>query len=213
MIITPEILIAGGIYLAYEGVVWGISRWKRWRFEKKTAEFRVKPELTDYDCALIERCREVMKSHFPQGIESRLIGMSPAERAGLFQNLVLELNSIYGLNITNIAFLNADEIGYGTCGYYLRETNSIRFNLDFLSLDDSEILHEMVNTIFHEMRHALQYKAVTDSNCNYGTEEQRYLWALNFLNYIPAYVDFAYYQQQILEADARQIAELSIKDF
>lgn len=212
MIITTELLIIGG-YLAYEGVVWGVGRWKRWRLGKKTEEFRVKPELTDDDYTLIEKCREVMKSNFPQGIETRLKGMSPTERADLFQKLVLELNGVYGINITNIAFLHVDEIGYGVYGYYIRETNSIRFNFDLLSSDEPMILREMVDTIFHEMRHALQYKAVTDSNCNYGTEEQRYLWALNFLNYIPGYVDFAYYQQQILEADARQIAELSIKDF
>lgn len=212
MIITTELLLLGG-YLTYKGVVWGINRWERWQLGKKTAEFRVKPELTDDDYALIEKCREVMKSNFPHGIEARLRGMSPTERADLFQKLVLELNSVYGVNITNIAFLHVDEIGYGTYGYYIRETNSIRFNFDLLSSDEPLILREMVDTIFHEMRHALQYKAVSDSTCNYGTEEQRYLWALNFLNYIPGYVDFAYYQQQILEADARQIAELSIKDF
>ncbi|MDE5876087.1 MAG: hypothetical protein K2H47_01050 [Muribaculaceae bacterium] len=212
MIITTELLVIGG-YLAYEGVVWGVGQWKHWKLGKKTKEFRVKPELTEDDHILIEKCREIMKSNFPLGIEDRLKVMTPTERADLFQKLILELNSVYGVNITNIAFLHTDEIGSGTYGYYLRETHSIRFNFDLLSLDDPAILREMVDTIFHEMRHALQYKAVSDSSCNYGTDEQRYLWALNFLNYIPGYVDFAYYQQQILEADARQIAELSMKGF
>lgn len=213
MVIIDDILVAGGIYLAFEGVRWGLNKWERWRVGRKSKEFRVKPELTDEDKALIDKCREVMRENFPQGIEARVKTMSPEERTALFQKLVKELNSVYGVNISNVGFLHNSEIGSGTYGYYDRETNSIRFNADLLSSNETEVLREMVDTIFHEMRHALQYRAVSDSSCNYGTEEQRRLWALNFVNYISAYVDFAYYQEQIVEADARLIAEESIKGF
>ena len=211
--VVDDIVLFGGLYLAYEGVLWGIGQLARWRKGKKTEDIRVTPELTEQDKELIEKCREVMKENFPEGIEARLKGLDSPDRNAIFQKLVMELNVVYGVNITNIAFLSAEEIGMGTYGYYERNGNSIRFNCDLIMSDDREVLHAMIDTIFHEMRHALQYRAVTDSSCNYGTEEQRRLWALNFANYIPAHVDFAFYQEQVVEADARQIAELVMNGF
>lgn len=213
-VIIDDIIVYAGIFLAVEGVAWGIDKWNHWRLGKKTKEFRVAPVLSDDDKALIEKCREVMKENFPEGIETKMKGMTVEEKMALFQKLVMDLNPVFGVNITNIAFLSVDEIGNGTLGYYDRDANSIRFNLDLLKIEDNpEIMRAMVDTIIHELRHALQHRAVTDTSFNYGTEDQRYLWTINFLSYIPAHVDFAYYQEQIVEADARLIAELSIKDF
>lgn len=212
-VIIDDIIIGMGVYLTYEGVVWGIDKFRHWRRGKKHKDILVHIDLTEEDKQLIDKCREVMGQNFPEGIVNRMKGMSPTERAQLFRDLVKELNSVYSVDISDIAFLTNNEIGPGVYGYFDNSNNSIRFNADLLNTDDPNILHEMVDTIFHEMRHALQFRAVTDSSCTYGSEEQRQKWALNFVNYIPARVDFAYYQQQVIEDDARQFAAEAIKGF
>lgn len=212
-VIIDDILYGLGGLLIYEGVVWGIGQYERWRLGRKTKEFRVKLDLTEEDKQLIDKCREVMGEYFPEGIEKRMINMSPSERMQLVKDLVNKLSGIYGVEIFDVAFLTIREIGPGCMGYYDFNYKNIRFNLDLLSCDDPNILRAMIDTIFHEMRHALQYRAVTDSSCTYGTEEQRRLWALNFVNYISSQVDFAYYQEQIIENDASVIAEEVIKGF
>lgn len=212
-VVIDDVLIAIGGYLVYEGVVWGIDKYRHWRLGRKTKSIRVKTDLTEEDCELVNKCREVMGRNFPDGIEARLKGMSLSDREQLFRYLVDELKHIYGVEIWDVAFLPGTEIGCGTYGYYNNSNNCIRFNLDLLNADNIEIMREMVDTIFHEMRHAQQFRAVTDSSFNYGSEEQRKLWAMNFVNYIPANVDFAYYQEQIIEFDARQIAAEITKGF
>lgn len=212
-VIIDDIIIGMGVYLAYEGVVWGIDKFRHWRRGKKYIDILVHIDLTEEDKQLVQKCREIMGQNFPDGIVNRMKGMSPTERAQLFRDLVKELNSVYGVEISDIAFLTNNEIGSGVYGYFDNSNNSIRFNADLLNTDDPNILHEMVDTIFHEMRHALQFRAVTDSSCNFGSEEQRQKWALNFVNYISARVDFAFYQQQVIEDDARQFAAEVIKGF
>lgn len=212
-VIIDDILIGLGVYLTYEGVVWGIDKFRHWHLGKKHRDVLVHIDLTEEDKELIDKCRDVMGQNFPDGIVNRIKDMSPTERSQLFKDLVMELNSVYGIEVSDIAFLTNNEIGPGVYGYFDNSNNSIRFNADLLNTNDPDILHEMVDTIFHEMRHALQFRAVTDSLCSYGSEEQRQKWALNFVNYIPAYVDFAYYQQQVIEDDARQFAAEVIKGF
>lgn len=212
-VIIDDIILGIGTYLAYEGVVWGIDKFRHWHRGKKHKDILVHIDLTEDDKQLIDKCREVMGQNFPEGIENRLKGMSSSERMQLFRDLVKELSRVYGVEIADVAFLNNNEIGPGVYGYFDQTNNNIRFNVDLLNMDEPEILRAMVDTIFHEMRHALQFRAVTDSSCTYGSEEQRQKWALNFVNYIPANVDFAYYQQQIIEDDARQFAAEVIKGF
>lgn len=212
-VLIDDIILGVGVYLTYEGVVWGIDKFRHWRRGKKHKDILVHLDLTEEDKQLIDKCREVMGQNFPEGIENRLKGMSPSERMQLFRDLVKELSSVYGVEISDVAFLKNNEIGSGCLGYFDQTNNNIRFNVDLLNMDEPEILRAMVDTIFHEMRHALQFRAVTDSTCSYGSEEQRQKWALNFVDYIPSHVDFAYYQQQVIEDDARQFAAEVIKGF
>ena len=86
-------------------------------------------------------------------------------------------------------------------------------NLDYLASDTPDALRRIVRTIFHELRHAQQYRAITDVDYNYGTEDQRKHWSLNFVNYISPDVDFQDYSDQTIERDARAVAENSCYGF
>ncbi len=216
MIVLDDIILFLGVLLVSEGatqaVVWGINKWKANRYRKKAKEFLVAPELTEQDIAIAEKCQILLAEEFPEGITARMGDMNIENRQKLIQGLLQECENIYGVKLTEIRFLTNEQIGYGTLGFFSMDTLGICINVDVLSTDDPEILRMMVSTVFHECRHAYQYRAVTDSTVDYGTEEQRRLWALNFADYIPACIDFALYQQQVVEADARLFEEECMKN-
>lgn len=211
MLIVDDILYGAVIGIASVGLTWCIEKWKLHRFKKKNREILVEVPMTEEDNRTIDRCKEILREEFPQGIESKIASMSLAEREELFRSMIGRLNEVYGVEISDIRFLPSTEAGDYTFGFYNYEQNFIAFNKDFLNSSDPSVVKEMINTIFHEMRHAYQYKAIT--NTGIGSEEQRRVWAMNMVNYIPAEVDFALYQLQAVENDARAYAELVLKDF
>lgn len=218
-----EVIVSVGaaltLYLAVEavliGISWGFRKLKQNGIRKKCEEYLVTLPLTEEDQRLIECGRILMKEFFPVGIEQRFKHLTLEQRVELMKALIERVNRLYDVDIDLITFAPAREIGSCTLGFFDRETNGITINLDILASDEKEVIHAMVATVFHECRHALQYRAVTDDTFNYGSEEQLHLWALNFMegNYIPAEVDFVLYQQQTVEADARQIAEKITENF
>ena len=71
-------------------------------------------------------------------------------------------------------------------------------------------VRSVMETIVHELRHAVQWKAITENNFWNVDEKTRDLWAenLNFDNYIDPEVDFKGYCEQPVEADARTFSAL-----
>ena len=214
-----ETLAAIGIYLAaaavVEGFSWGCRAWKRRGLKKRVEEWCVTLPLTEEDKQLIARNRELMKVFFSSGIEDTFKDLSLELRQELMKNLIEQASQIYGLELNVLSFMPSTDIGECTYGFYNPDTNSVAINLDALASNEPDVLREIVGTIFHELRHGQQYRAVRDENYVYGSQEQLLLWAINFMegNYIPAEVDFVLYQKQAVEADARQIAEYIIENF
>lgn len=218
-----EVIVSVGaaltLYLAVEavlsGISWGFRKLRQNSIRKKCEEYLVTLPLTEEDQRLVESGRALMKEFFPVGIEQRFKLLTLEQRVELMKALVERANQLYRVDIDSITFAPASEMGSYTLGFFDRETNGIAINLDILASDEAEVIRAMVTTIFHECRHALQYRAVTDETFSYGSDEQLHLWALNFMegNYIPAEVDFVLYQQQAVEADARQIAEKITENF
>ena len=208
-----------GIYVAsmlvLEGVGWLFNALRMNGVRKRTEEWCKTLPLTGEDRRLIESNRELMREFFPDGIENTLRGMPLDERVELMKNLIDRANSVYGVDVSVVKFAPASELGECTYGQFEREANTVSVNLDILASDEGDVMRAIVGTVFHELRHAQQYKAITDENYAYGSEEQRRLWALNFSadNYIQPEVDFVLYQKQAVEADARQVAEHIIENF
>jgi hypothetical protein len=174
------------------------------------------PPLSEADKELIDKNRELLRSKFPEGnMGEELRSMSREDRIKLLIDILEEASRNYDVEISSVKFAPSDELGYGCYGYYAHDENRIVLNLDMVCCDNTRVLSEIVDTVFHELRHAQQYRAVTDENYNYGTDEQRLKWGLNFMpgHYIRAEVDFEKYQEQAVEADARQVANESTKDF
>jgi len=90
-----------------------------------------------------------------------------------------------------------DDMEDGAYGGYNPGTNTIEINANML--DDS---HEAADTISHEMWHAYQEQVANDPNNPRAQEYQE-----GFDNYIRPEYDFEGYQNQMVEAEAREYAQ------
>ena len=78
--------VLGGLllYAAIEGglavIQWGYSASKRYFTKHKYPELFQDVQLSDKDKEMIEKCRELLKETFPEGIEARIKDMSADER-------------------------------------------------------------------------------------------------------------------------------------
>lgn len=164
-------------------------------------------EPTEYDKGLITQSEELIKKHFPNGIEKTMLSMTVEQRVDLFKTIIEEVAELYGVDIQTIEFLTNDKIGAYTRGCYDYEEGKVAINLDILSCSDGTNLFQIVGTIFHECRHALQYRAIIDENFTEISEETAGIWAMNYINYIPADLDECGYYYQAVEFDARNFAD------
>jgi hypothetical protein len=90
-----------------------------------------------------------------------------------------------------------DDMADGTYGGYNPETNTMEINENML--DNSA---EAADTIAHEMWHAYQQQEAADPNSEKGREYQE-----SFDNYISPEYDFEGYENQLVEAEARDYAQ------
>lgn len=90
-----------------------------------------------------------------------------------------------------------DDMRDGEYGGYNPETNTLEINQNML--DDSA---EAADTIAHEMWHAHQQQCALDPTNEKGREYQE-----GFDNYISPEYDFEGYQNQMVEAEAREYAQ------
>ena len=213
MSILVTMAIALGVYLATEAVEY-ICHWLFCRRIEVDPSWLEDVPLTDEDNELIQKNRDLLQSLLKNNdIASTMSSLSIEERVDLLVKIIQGAINNYNVNIDSIRFSPSSEIGEFTLGYYDVEQNRIMINLDYLASDTPDALRRIVRTIFHELRHAQQYRAITDVDYNYGTEDQRKHWSLNFVNYISPDVDFQDYSDQTIERDARAVAENSCYGF
>jgi predicted SprT family Zn-dependent metalloprotease len=98
-------------------------------------------------------------------------------------------------NPPEVAF--REDMADGSYGGYNPETNKIEINVNML--DDSA---EAADTIAHEMWHAHQHQCALDPTSEKGQEYQE-----GFDNYISPEYDFEGYENQMVEAEAREYAQ------
>jgi predicted SprT family Zn-dependent metalloprotease len=85
----------------------------------------------------------------------------------------------------------------GEYGGYNPSTNTLEINENML--DDSA---EAADTVAHEMWHAHQHQCALDPSCEKGRDYQE-----GFDNYISPEYDYEGYQNQMVEAEAREYAQ------
>jgi hypothetical protein len=134
--------------------------------------------------------------------------MNVEERQNASDNLIIELCSLYQIQLDQIEYFTSNS---GIMGAYCRNENKISLNIQYLLCNDADAIREYIDTIIHELRHALQWNILEDK-VNWGIAEERQKeWAENFLNYIPSSKGIKLYFMQPVELDAFAFAAGSMK--
>jgi hypothetical protein len=174
-------------------------------------------EPTKSDMQMIEEGREIIKTYFPDGIENTMISLSADARIEKIKEITAEIAAKYKIEVNYLTFLSVEQLvekgnSQYTAGYYDFEQKGIAINVNMLLLNNGEMLKDVINTIFHECRHAYQFMAIHHPD-EYPVDPQTILdWANNFTNYISPELDLKGYMNQPIEYDARNFADYTLKD-
>ncbi len=154
------------------------------------------------DKMLQERAHGLL--HMDKYKQSTWQGISVTERKGVLKNLLIDMNSVLGTNVsTDIDFFYEQS---GSRGAYSSSSNSVRINEYILAKDSS---YQLTQTIIHEMRHAYQHYSVTNEKSVLVSTQTIRAWEDNFNNYKSpsSGSTFEEYLSQPVEWDAKNFAK------
>lgn len=161
------------------------------------------------DIELLENIKSYIDSNFPNGIEEKFTGISDEELIETFKEIIKDASDLMGVPISEIHFFTPEsKREMFVFGFYRREDNSININLTMLLSGDMSLVKEQFYTVFHEMKHALQWAVVLNPesyNIPIDIVEE---WAYNFLHYIPCFENDEAYLKQPLEIDTFGLEEV-----
>lgn len=135
---------------------------------------------------------------------------SVEEKKQILNNLLSDLNKIYGTNITKEIYFftkDADSRGSMTLGYYSDSQQLVAINTNIL---DNDHYDQIMNTMVHEMRHAYQHEVVRHPEQFTVDEETVNSWRENIDDYISYSAEknnYDDYRYQPIEKDAHDIAD------
>lgn len=135
--------------------------------------------------------------------QSTWSSLSVVERKDVLRNLLIDMNSILGTNVsTDIDFFYEQS---GSRGQYSSSSNRVRINEYILTKDTS---YELTQTLIHEMRHAYQHHSVKNNKSVLVSSQTIREWENNFNNYKnPSFgCTFEEYLSQPVEWDAKNFA-------
>lgn len=165
----------------------------------------IKAELSDTDKKMAEETQNLIRDQFGENVSDSIRAMSNMERLQAANQFANNLADLYGLDI-QIDVVAQDP---SQCGYYDWNKGKAVFNVVELWIKDDDKdfdahIQNFFDTIIHELRHAVQRKAVTESGFWEVDEERRQKWDENFQpgNYVRADVNIRGYMEQPLENDA-----------
>ena len=212
-----EILVAVTVALttmaALSLISWGIEKLLDiWRDRHKPQLPSV--SMSETDTEKIQNTKEIIKECFGGDTVEKLRKASNKERIALMAEFADRLVKEYGLDIdVDVTVNNAQN-----CGYYDWGQKKAVFNIVLLMVDGNNehfdfCVREMLDTIVHELRHAVQHKAIGEPGFWNVDEERRMTWANNMApgNYISAADNMKRYSQQPIEADAVAFAVQAIE--
>ena len=192
------------VELAYIAVQWVRELWGN---RVIAPESLCTAEMSETDLEMQQQTVQIMRDTFGTDINESIQKLSAAERIQKAEEFVNNLTMIYGLDI-KIEFFGENRVH---CGHYNMKENSLNLNVADLLSKNEENIYEFFDTIFHELRHAVQWKAVQEEGFWNVEENTREQWLHNFDNYISVNVDPQGYALQTIEADARTFATGCLK--
>lgn len=159
---------------------------------------------SEKDLELIENSKELIVTLFGDTPCEALLEMDLSERVKCIESLLNDIAQLYNIEVSQLVF---EELDPTLAGYFELDTESIHINITYLAINEINAMKEVINTLFHECRHAIQNKAISEPE-EYGFDIRTVNeWRNNFNNYINAFLDPMGYWYQAVEFDARNFAD------
>lgn len=156
------------------------------------------------DKLMHDKCTELLNHEFPEPadlslwfrIDLKMRNMDVENRKKMMKNIVDKAADAMQVKLDGISF--EDVKGYGL---YSAKDNRIVISKAYLEVDGEGV--ESIKTIFHELKHAVQYHAIAPNGNIWGySQETLIAWVNNFQCYIRPEVDPEGYFCQPVERDA-----------
>ena len=163
----------------------------------------VQVELSDTDKEKVKETQQLIHDKFGDSVVETLRTASNKQRVDMMDEFAKDLAQLYGLDID--IDITVDQVS--ACGFYSWDSKKAVFNIALLMVDGNHenfaaFVREVLDTIIHELRHAVQHKATVDHDFWNVGEERAKAWQDNMSNYIRPNVDARGYAKQPVEADA-----------
>jgi hypothetical protein len=209
-----SILVATGVIAAAKliGRLIG-SLISRWGTRNAQPPEKIKAPLSETDKKMAEETRNVIKEKFGDNVVETLKNASNKERLDLMEDFAKTLAIKYGLDDieVDVTLENAND-----CGSYNWGSKKLVFNIINIMNPDIDnfdfYVRDAIDTIIHELRHAVQHKAINTPGFWDVDEETRNKWKANTENFIRPEVDFKRYALQPIEVDARTFADEAMSE-
>ncbi len=176
----------------------------------------INAELSEADREKIKATQDIANEIFEGNLVDKLKNSSKMERIKLIDEFANRVAQEYGLDDIEID-ITVDKVN--SCGYYNYQDKKAIFNVLTLTAegvdDNSEefeyYARDIVDTIVHELRHAVQRKSLSENDFWNIDDERKAQWAENFDNYIRPEINMRGYANQPVEADAVTFAREVMK--
>lgn len=160
----------------------------------------------------VDRSKEVLHNVLGDKPVEALQSMETEERKKKAEQLCVELRDLYDLDPNLQIELTYDEKS-DVCGYYSKDQNRIVLNCAHLLTDSKDMTRDFLDTIFHEFRHASQWRMIENEGHRFAeTSTRRNEFRRNMAHYISPHISPRRYFNQPVELDAREIALYILED-
>lgn len=175
-------------------------------------------EMSNHDQEMADRTRSLIQECYCRdgnNVMDSIRQMNAEERLDATRSFCARLAQLNGLQIDSISFYQNNNIG--DCGSYNSRMNAVQFNIVELMWNGNDEAFEaritnFIDTIVHEYRHAVQFRAIREKGFWQIDDQRRKNWADNLPpNYINPKVDPRGYRMQPLESDAFTYAALVMR--
>lgn len=203
-LLTTVLIIIGFVELIHfisELISWGNESLPSCDTSDMLASY-YKPEACDEKMRM--DCNNLLQQYFKepvdlplyQRIDIKMRSLGIEQRKDLLRELTEKAAEIMQVELDDIKFENMSYMGV-----YDSDKNALVLSVPYIKEDQCSI--EAVKTIFHELKHAVQFKAICTGGNVWGySDETLVAWANNYLNYIKPEWDPEGYIIQPIEVDS-----------
>lgn len=209
-----ELLVAVAVGTAAGAAVALIHNLRqRWQDEGATLTLpeSIQVDMSQTDQKMITCSQELVHETFGDNLATHMASLNRQERVTTVINFAEELTRAYGLDdVTVEPYCTEDLRDWGA---YVQDRKNnqtekkLKINVYALCVEPSnahfeDCILEVLDTVFHELRHAIQLRSIAESGFWDVDTERQILWASNMIHYIKPEVDYRGYRRQPIEADA-----------